>query len=163
MNATPETTVIEINGVKLEVDLRHAKRIDTFRIGSRVKLLRRATPYSSHKLFPGVIVAFDPFVELPTITVAYIDSSNYGKSAVEFAVINSSKESRESWEMVPAVDDDELMLNRDDVVRQLAAQVTAKQAELDDAVRKVEYFQKAFAQWFDRNAATTLPLPLPTP
>ena len=32
---------IEINGVKLEIDLRTAKRVDTFKIGDNVKVLKK--------------------------------------------------------------------------------------------------------------------------
>ena len=31
--------IIEINGIKMEVDLRNAKRIDTFKVGDPVKVL----------------------------------------------------------------------------------------------------------------------------
>ena len=47
-----ETQVIEINGVKLEVDMRYAKRVDLLRIGSRVKVLVKT--YSEYKIYPGV-------------------------------------------------------------------------------------------------------------
>ncbi|MHC4294732.1 MAG: hypothetical protein ACYSTL_04025, partial [Planctomycetota bacterium] len=50
--------VVEINGVKLEVDLRHAKVIDQFRVGDRVKVLKKKYEkvYESH---PGAIIGFD--------------------------------------------------------------------------------------------------------
>lgn len=31
--------IVEINGIKMEVDMRHAKTIDTYKIGDRVKVL----------------------------------------------------------------------------------------------------------------------------
>ena len=34
-----EKRIVEIDGVKIEVDLRTAKRIDTFRVGDNVKVL----------------------------------------------------------------------------------------------------------------------------
>lgn len=33
--------IIEIDGVKIEVDLRTAKRIDTYRVGDNVKILNK--------------------------------------------------------------------------------------------------------------------------
>lgn len=63
--------VIEINGVKLEVDMRYAKRVDELRVGSKVKVLNKE--YSSYKVYPGVIVGFEEFDNLPTIVVAYLE------------------------------------------------------------------------------------------
>jgi hypothetical protein len=60
-----QTTIIEIGGVKLEVDLRSAKRIDELKIGSRVKCLQKPS-YGEMKTLPGVIVGFEPFPSLPT-------------------------------------------------------------------------------------------------
>ena len=31
--------IVEVNGIKLEVDMRYAKRIDEFRVGDTVKVL----------------------------------------------------------------------------------------------------------------------------
>lgn len=41
--------IIEVNGVKLEVDLRNARRVDEFRVGSPVKVLvKNYSTYESH-------------------------------------------------------------------------------------------------------------------
>ena len=37
-----ELTTVEINGVKMDVDLRTAKRVDTMKVGTRVKVLTRS-------------------------------------------------------------------------------------------------------------------------
>ena len=34
-----EKRIIEVNGIKMEVDLRNAKRIDQFKVGDSVKVL----------------------------------------------------------------------------------------------------------------------------
>ena len=65
-------TVIEVNGVKLEVDLRQAVRIDTLGVGDRVKVMVKI--YSDYKVYAGVVVGFEPFKELPTIIIAYLDT-----------------------------------------------------------------------------------------
>ena len=71
-----QTAIVEVNGIKLEVDLRTAKRIDQLTdqltIGSRVKCLVKQ--YSDFKTVPGVVVGFEPFEKLPTIVVAYLDT-----------------------------------------------------------------------------------------
>ena len=85
-----EKRIIEINGIKLEVDMRHAKRVDQFRVGDKVKLMREegyGDP-KTHKVHPGVIVGFEPFKELPTIIVAYLEIS-YSEAALKFEYINA--------------------------------------------------------------------------
>ena len=80
------TTVIEINGVKLEVDLRSARRIDTLRVGDRVKLLEK-TSYGGPIVHHGVVAGFDPFPSQPTIIVSedlhrFTGVSRNGKAAI---------------------------------------------------------------------------------
>ena len=66
-----EKRIIDINGMKMEVDLRTAKRIDTFKVGDNVKVL--ATEYNgTHSIKPGVITDFAMFKDLPTIVVAVL-------------------------------------------------------------------------------------------
>ena len=64
--------VVEIGGVKLEVDLRHARVIENFKIGDTVKVLLKkyGDSYESHL---GVIVGFDNFKERPTIVIAHVE------------------------------------------------------------------------------------------
>ena len=62
---------IEINGVKLEVDLRTCRRIDTFKVGDNVKILKKQ--YNEYRVYSGVIVDFVNFKERPAIVVAYFD------------------------------------------------------------------------------------------
>ena len=59
-----EKTIIEVNGVKLEVDMRTARRIEEIRIGSPVKLLTKVT-YGGNKVHPGIVISFEPFKDLP--------------------------------------------------------------------------------------------------
>ena len=62
-----QTTIIEVNGIKLEVDLRTAKRVDQLRVGDRVKVLNKA--YDGYEVLPGTVVCFEPFEKLPTTSV----------------------------------------------------------------------------------------------
>ena len=82
-----ETTIIEINGVKLEVDLRHAKRIDELTIGSPVKCLVKK--YESYAVYPGIIIGFEPFLSLPTIVVAYLETDTYNAD-IKFVAFNTN-------------------------------------------------------------------------
>ena len=61
-----EKRIIEIDGVKIEVDMRTAKRIDTFKVGDNVKVLCKSG--DDFKVRPGVIIDFCNFKEKPTIS-----------------------------------------------------------------------------------------------
>ena len=78
--------VVEINGVKMEVDLRSAttQEVNTYKVGDQVKVLIK--DYSSWKDYPGTIVGFDNFKQRPTIIIAYLERYN---SDIRFAYFNS--------------------------------------------------------------------------
>ena len=95
------TQIIEVNGVKLEVDMRHARRIEELRIGSRVKVLDN-TGYGSAQVYPGVVVGFEPFKTLPTIIIAYV-KSDYSSVGLHTVSYNANSE---KIEIVASVDDD---------------------------------------------------------
>lgn len=141
--------VIEINGVKMEVDLRHAVRIDTFRIGTKVKILAKEAGYSSDtKVYSGVIVGFEPFESLPTIVVCYLER-DYAGATLKFAYVNSS--SAKKWEIVAAVDDD-LPVQKADVLALIDRDMAKKADELEDLGRKRAYFLQHFSAYFEPEA-----------
>lgn len=136
--------VVEVNGVKLEVDLRTAKRIDTLVVGSKVKLLKKKTTYESIKVYPGVIVGFEPFKELPTIIVAYL-KTDWNSSSVEFAYINAANE---EFDMIASVDDD-LMINKSDTLKTFQKEIDTKMREIEQIKSKMEYFLSHFGKHFE--------------
>ena len=64
--------IIEINGVKMEVDLRQAKVIDSYRVGKSVKVLKKDYG-DNYSVYPGVIIGFTEFKSLPTIELLYVN------------------------------------------------------------------------------------------
>ena len=133
------TTTIEINGVKMEVDLRHAKRVETLRIGDRVRCLTKDTYSTSHQVYPGVIVGFEPFDKLPSIVVCYLDSST-----LKTRTVNTETK---DFEIIAAIDDT-LLLEREHVVDLMQREIARKEIELTEAKRKLEYFERMFGRWF---------------
>ena len=135
---TTETKkIIEINGVKMEIDLRHAKQVyDELKIGSKVKVLCKE--YSDHKVYYGVIVGFENFPSLPTIEVCYL-KTEYGEPELKFASINSK--TSEKFEIVPALDwsplakKDKILGYFDDEIRKIEERITILK-------NKKEYCQK---------------------
>jgi len=143
MNA--EKTIIEVNGVKLEVDLRHARVVhENLHVGSKVKVLAKGG-YGGPVVHPGVVVGFEPFRELPTIIVAYLDIS-YAKAELNFAYIN--EKSADKWDLVPAVDD-EIPVNRADVLAVFDREILKRQEEIRDFERRKEYFMRNFNVYFN--------------
>ena len=76
---------IEINGVKLEIDLRTAKRVDTFKIGDNVKVLKKEYG-DGWNTYSGVIIDFVAFKERPAIVIA-IFKEEYNSVDIEYETI----------------------------------------------------------------------------
>lgn len=133
--------IIEINGVKLEVDLRHAKRLDTFRVGDRVKLLKKN--YDSYTVHTGIIASFDEFVQRPSIVVAYI-SDGYSDAGLKFATIN--KDSKD-YEICPAYEAD-VEFSKADILSQMDMAIEKARASMRDLEEKRRYFLANFGRFF---------------
>lgn len=143
-----ETTIVEINGVKLEVDLRHATVVhENIKIGSRVKLLEKSD-YSGPSVRPGVVVGFENFETMPTIIVAYIDVGYGVECPVKMAYINGSGKAREKWEMVPAHDDD-VPLAKEDVLTKFDKSIEEAKAKAADLEQRRSYFLRHFGAYFE--------------
>lgn len=143
-----EKTVIEINGVKLEVDLRQARRVENIRVGDRVKMLMKPS-YGEPKVYPGIVVGFEPFETMPTIVVAYVDS-DWSRAEVKFAYINSKSK---DTEMVVSADDD-WSVDKDSIIKQFDRQIATKQREMDAIVEQKRYFETNFRAFWERVSAT---------
>lgn len=137
-----EKTVIEVNGVKLEVDLRTARRVDELRVGDRVKVLTKE--YTEYRVYAGTIIGFEPFQNLPTVIVAYL-KRDYNGPEVKFLYYNA--QSKET-EIVKAIDDDQLDIDKATVVQHMEREVEKKLAEVEDLRAKKAYFLANFkAYW----------------
>ena len=136
---------IEINGVKLEIDLRTAKRVDTFKIGDNVKILKKE--YDSWNTYSGVIIDFVAFKERPAIVVA-IFKNNYSSVDIEYETITQDSK---NIEFVPCLDM-EMKINKERVIDKFNAQIDAKKTELNDIEAKKEYFVKNFSKYFEKTS-----------
>lgn len=135
-------TLIEINGAKFEVDLRQATRIDTLRVGDPVKVLIKQ--YDGYKVHAGTVIGFEPFDNLPTIVVAYLNES-YGSEGVKFLYFNA--QSKET-EIVKSIDNDMLDINRANVLRQMDREIEKAKATAQDLEAKRKFFLDNFrAYW----------------
>lgn len=142
--------IIEVNGVKLEVDLRAARRIEELRVGSRVKVL--VEDYSGAKVFPGIVVGFEPFAKLPTIIIAYIEA---GYNDVGLKTISYNAKT-EKVEIVASIDDD-FSVSKTEVLgwfRRERQKLDEKRAEID--AKEAFFLERFKSYWRDEPLADQL-------
>ena len=134
--------LIEINGVKVEIDLRNAKRVDQFKVGDKVKLLKKGygETYESHY---AVLIGFDEFKELPTMIVAYLTYND-----IKFEYINTASKGSEICHLN---DEDFLDINASDVIRRLEEEVSKKKVEIEVVVAKINYLKDNMGKIFKLN------------
>lgn len=133
--------IIEINGVKIEVDLRTAKRIDEFKVGDSVKVLQKNE--SDYTVSAGVIIDFVMFKELPTIQIAIFKNDYWGHN-ISFINFNSQTKDIE----IAAVSEHELVLEKDRVIDKINREIEKKQSEINELQTKKDYFVKHFKKYF---------------
>jgi hypothetical protein len=140
---TDDKRIVEVNGVKIEVDLRTAKRVDQFKVGDAVKVLAKeyGERYESHF---GMIVGFDEFKSLPTIIVAYLKPSSWD-SPLKFAYINAKSENVE----IVSHDPNDIGVEKADVLESFDRELNKKKQELHDIERKKAYFENMFGRYFE--------------
>ena len=144
-----QRTIIEINGVKMDVDLRHARRIDTLRIGDRVKCLVKGYG-GSMSTHSGVVVGFEPFPSLPSIVVAYLDTG-YASGTLKFQTFNSQTK---DFEVVADLDNNALEVDKAGILAQFDRDAAKKQQELEDIEAKRRFFVGHFGRYFQAHDTT---------
>ncbi len=133
--------VVEINGIKVEVDMRTAKRVDQYKVGDPVKVLVKK--YSDYEAHSGVIVGFDEFNKLPTITVAYIVES-YSEVEIKFTSINAQSK---DVELAPLQEYD-MKFDYNKALKVFDRDILKKERDLEDAKLKKEWFLKHYGKLF---------------
>lgn len=147
---TEEKRIVEINGVKLELDYRNAKlsEVSSYKVGDVVKLLKKEYD-DSYKVHTGIIVGFEPFQNLPTIIVAYLKSS-FSSSEIEFEYINS--QTKGDVELSPAQNDKALLLDKEKIVKRMDRDVATKREEIEELEWRKQYFLENFGAAFEPKA-----------
>lgn len=142
-------TVIEINGVKLEVDLRQARRIDNLKVGDRVKVLRKEPGYSTFEVHHGMLIGFDEFKELPTLIVAYMKTGYDG--GLKFLFYNAKSV---DTEIIASRDSDMIGIEKDQVLRTMDRNISSKEVELQVLKDQKTYFLSNFQAYWAPMEAT---------
>jgi hypothetical protein len=135
---TKDMQIIEVNGIKLEVDMRYARRIEELRIGSPVKVLDKGQ-YAGQKVYAGVVIGFEPFKDLPTILVAFVTDS-WSSAEIKVISINSANK---DYDIVACVDPD-FMVDKAAILQRFDRQIAAKQREIEAIEEQRKYFETNF-------------------
>lgn len=133
----------------MDIDLRTAKRIDTMKVGTRVKVLTRTYDTSPWEVKHGVILGFEPFKTLPTIVVA-VAQLGYSEAKIDFLYYNSESK---NVELVVALDDDVAALDKADFLNKVAAEIAKKEQEIKVLQDRANYFEEKFACYWTQPEA----------
>jgi hypothetical protein len=136
--------IVEIEGVKLEIDLRTAKKIDHYKIGDPVRVFQKNSSYE--KVKPGVIVGFCEFEKNPQIEILIL---SHEFSGINFEIVTYPSSEREGFEICP-FDRYQGLFSQTDIVTRFDRDIQKKELELADLKLKKDYFINDFAKAFDR-------------
>ena len=136
-----DTTIIEVNGIKMEVDLRTAKKVDHYRVGDPIKVLIKE--YDEYIVYSGVIAGFEAFEQRPTIIVAYIKTGYDG--GLRFKYIHADSKDVE----ITTSDDNYMPIEKADVLEKMDTEIEKKQSEVKDLQQKKAYFIDRFQRYFE--------------
>lgn len=140
----PTTRVIEIGGIKMEVDMRRAVKIEYYKVGTNVRILKKSSSYGEDlKTFGGVIVGFDQFEKQPSILIAYLESS-YGDTEIKFLTYNKQTKDVE----ICVADANFVPFQKSTVIQMLNNKISGAEHDLLEAKAKKEYFVKNFDKYF---------------
>jgi hypothetical protein len=132
---------LEINGETFIVDKKKLKNLHSFRIGDIVKVLKKS--YSEYNVYPGTVVGFEDFQELPTIVIAYIQT-NYSNAKLEFLYYN--KNSKDI--AIAQSNDHYVSIERDTIVERMNREIQTKETELEEMKQKRNFFIRHFNKYF---------------
>lgn len=142
------TKIIEINGIKMEIDLRSAKVIDNYKVGDNIKILVK--DYDNFKSYLGTIIGFDEFEKTPTIVIAYLKTS-YGAASIEFVYYNSKTKDVE----ICPLNNWDLPVSKQQVLDRFDAEIEKKKNELSEMEQKQKMFITLFGKYFENEFSST--------
>lgn len=142
-----QTTIVEINGVKLEVDLRTAKKIEHYQVGGHIKVLVKDYD-GDFRSYIGTIIGFDNFDNTPTIVIAYL-KTQYASATIEFVYWNSLNKKIE----ICPLNDWDVPVSKQQVLDRFDLEIEKKKSELSDMENKKNIFLKLFGKYFENEFA----------
>lgn len=134
--------IIEVNGVKLEVDLSNAKVISNYRVGDKVKVLTKSYG-TNYNVYPGMIIDFTNFKSLPTITVAYL-VVGYKEAKIEWTNFNQETKDVE----IAPCENNWIPFTRESVIECMDREIFGAEQAVIDLKLKKDFFLNNFNKFF---------------
>ena len=141
--------LVEINGIKLEIDERTARTIDSYKVGDPVKVLIKSYG-DSYTVYNGVIVGFADFAELPCIEVMYASGASYDSDTLKFVTLNA----KSADVQIAPLSEAEMVLDKENIMEKFDRAIREAHNKVDDLERKRAYFDKKFAPAFETQVAS---------
>lgn len=133
----------EVNGKKFIINTDPTMtHVEEYRVGDQVMILKKQYG-DDYKTFPGVIVGFHEFSNLPTIQIAYLNV-DYSTAKIEFLSFNDKTKDAEFCRYVG----DDLPYGKARVMDLLNGEVEKKEQEVIDLKNKRAYFLECFGRYF---------------
>ena len=142
---TTEKRIIEINGIKMEIDLRNAKVIDNYKVGDNIKVLVK--DYSTYSSYVGTIIGFDNFEKLPTVVIAYL-RTKYDSAELHYLYYNNETQDAE----ITQPNDWDIPITKTEILKRFDKEVEKREMEIKDIKNKKALFETLFGKFFENRA-----------
>jgi len=141
-----EKRIIEINGLKMEVDLRNAKVIDQYKVGDNIKVLVKEYT-NDYRSYVGTIIGFDNFQETPTVVIAYL-KTDYGTAEIKYAYFNKQTKEFE----ITNLNDWDIPVTKIAILKKFDSMVEVKEKEIEEIKNRKVLFETLFGKFFSQHA-----------
>jgi len=135
--------IIEIDGIKMEVDMRNAKKVEYYKVGDHIKVLTK--DYSDYKSYVGTIVGFDNFEKHPTIVIAYLETS-YSEAKIKMLHYYAGKGDVE----IAPLNEYDIPLKKSTLLEQFDSKIARAKREVEELENQKEIFESLFGKYFEK-------------
>lgn len=139
MNEISKIEQFAVGAITIAAGRDAAIRAEVLKVGDAVRVLVKPS-YGEPAVHTGVIVGFEPFKELPTVIIAYVEVG-YGKAEMKMLYFN---EKSKDTEILPAAPDCMIDIERSRVLDFFDNEETKALAAVDELRAKRSYFEKYF-------------------
>ena len=131
--------VFNVQGVQIETDLQSAEEVNRYKVGDSVKVRWKKAYSDDDDTYPGVIINFTNFDNIPTLEILYV-RSDYSGASIEFLTFNAKSKGVE----IAPISEYEFLFDRLDIQDKLDRAINLKEEEL----RILKAKRKAFLSCF---------------
>lgn len=139
------TRIVEINGIKMEVDLRNAKVVEQYKVGDSLKVLVKDGYGDKFTSYIGTIIGFDEFDKHPTIVIAYLKTS-YNSGTIEYLYYNDTSKDAE----VCPLNDWDIPVTKQQVIDEFDAEIFEANKKISEVEKKKAIFERLFGKYFEK-------------